>query len=240
MKNILLFILPAIFLSGCASLENTPPIDFLVGSPQKHGFVVLEGETSLQGVEIQAVTLENTQYPEIFIHGKTRMNTTWISNLEPGTYRIKKIRLVADNGEFSKDITDNDLADDPKLTFSIKAGELFYLGLIEIQMSELVAIRNRSGQIVRYNSRYIRSNIIDNHDEFRVWETLYDEYSTTPWEPLLLKKLDEQKIKHPNATAPCNPFFSALTHIVSALAVPPLHSQSADRSLLPRVTILFR
>lgn len=206
MKYLPLFILPTLLLSGCSSLGNNPPIDFLVGSPQKHGFVVFEGETALRGVDVQAVALENTQYPETIIHGMSQMKTTWFSNLEPGNYRIKQIRLIGEKGEFTKIISDNEIADDPRLTFSIKAGELFYLGLIEIQMSELVTIRNRSGQIVRYNSRYIRSNIIDNHDEFRVWETLYDEYSTTPWEPLLLKKLDEQKIKYPDTTQ-SNSFF---------------------------------
>ncbi len=199
MKNLPLFILSALLLSGCLSLGNTPPVDFLVGSPQKHGFVVFEGETSLRGVEIQAVALENTQYPENIIYGMSRMKTTWFSNLEPGNYRIKQIRLVGEKGEFTKDISDNEIADDPKLTFSIKAGELFYLGLVEIQMSELVAILDKSGRTINYTSRYIRSNIIDNHDEFRAWEALYEKYSTTPWEPLILKKLDEQKIKYPEA-----------------------------------------
>ncbi len=198
MKNLLLIILPAILLSGCSSTATKPPVDFLVGSPQEHGFVVFEGETSLRGIEIQAVALENTQHPETILYGKARMNTAWFSNLEPGRYRIKQIRLVGEKGEFTKEISDNEIADDPRLTFSIKAGELFYLGLIEIQMSELVAILDKFGNIIGFTSHYERSNIIDNHDEFRVWELLYDEYSTTAWEPLLLKKLDEQKIKHPD------------------------------------------
>ena len=198
MKNLLLFILPAILLSGCSSPATKPPVDFLAGSPQEHGFVVFEGETSLRGIEIQAVALENTQHPETIIYGKARMNTAWFSNLEPGRYRIKQIRLVSEKGEFTKEISDNEIGDDPRLTFSIKAGELLYLGLIEIQMSEIVAILDKYGEIIGFTSHYIRSNIIDNHDEFRVWELLYDEYSTTAWEPLLLKKLDEQKIKHPD------------------------------------------
>lgn len=200
MKNLPLYILLGVLLPGCSLLESTPVVGSRVGSPQNHGFVIFEGETSLQGIEIQAISLENTQYPEAIIHGNTRMNATWFSNLEPGNYRIKRIRLVGEKGEFSKEISDNEIADDPKLTFSIKAGELLYLGLIEMQMSERIAIRNKSGQIIGYTSRYIRSNIIDNHDEFRVWEAVYDEYSATPWEPLLLKKLDEQKIRHPDAT----------------------------------------
>ena len=198
MKNLLLFILPAVLLSGCSSLDNKPPVDFLMGSPQKHGFVVFEGETSLRGIEIQAVALENTQHPETIIYGKARMNTAWFSNLEPGKYRIKQIRLVGEKGEFTKEISDNEIADDPGLTFTIKAGELFYLGLVEIQMSAIVVILDKYGEVIGYTSNYVRSNIIDNHDEFRVWELLYDEYSTTAWEPLLLKKLDEQKITHPD------------------------------------------
>ena len=198
MKNLLLFILPAVLLSGCSSLDNKPPVDFLMGSPQKHGFVVFEGETSLRGIEIQSVALENTQHPETIIYGKARMNTAWFSNLEPGKYRIKQIRLVGEKGEFTKEISDNEIADDPGLTFTIKAGELFYLGLVEIQMSAIVVILNKYGEVIGYTSNYVRSNIIDNHDEFRVWELLYDEYSTTAWEPLLLKKLDEQKITHPD------------------------------------------
>jgi hypothetical protein len=198
MKNLLLIILPAILLSGCSSTATKPPVDFLVGSPQEHGFVVFEGETSLRGIEIQAVALENTQHPETIIYGKARMNTAWFSNLEPGKYRIKQIRLVGEKGEFTKEISDNEIADDPRLTFTIKAGELFYLGLVEIQMSAIVVILDKYGEVIGYTSNYVRSNIIDNHDEFRVWELLYDEYSTTAWEPLLLKKLDEQKITHPD------------------------------------------
>jgi len=197
-KSFLLLIPALLFLSGCSSFGGPSANSLLIGSPQTHGFVVIEGETSLRGVEIQSVTLENTQHPEILIHGKTRGNATWISNLEPGEYRINRIRLVGEASEFTKTISGDEIADDPKLTFNIKEGELFYLGLIEIFMTDFKTKRNRFGQIVRA-SNYVRSNIVDNHDQFRVWETLYDEYSSTPWEPVLLKKLDEQKITHPKA-----------------------------------------
>ena len=201
MKNFLYYILPAIILTGCSSIENKPLVDGFIGSPEKHGFVVLEGESLLRGTEIQAITLENTQYPEKFIHGESRMNSTWISILEPGEYRIKKIRFVADTQEYSN-VSDNDIASDPNLTFSIKAGELLYFGLIEFQ-AEIVEMLDSSGNVIGFTSHYIGSNIINNRDEFRVWESLYDDYSKTPWEPLLLNKLNklnEQKISHPVAS----------------------------------------
>lgn len=173
-----LFIVMTAMLGSCATI----PAGF-IGDPAKHGFVVVEGEMAISsgtGVvqtrysEIQEVTLQSGLQT---VRGRYRAGLTWFSDLQPGTYRVKDIRLSGERSDATFRLP-QDALPESGLTFTVGAGEMRYLGFIEITLS---------------SPNFVRFNVVHNRDEMRAWEHVYDFYANSPWEPLLLKKIESVK-----------------------------------------------
>ena len=90
---------------GCTAI---PPV--FVGDPGKHGFVIVEGEAaitkqkhelgpSVRFSSIQEVTLQSVERPTQTVRGRNQSGLTWFSDIEPGTYRVKDIRLDEERGD---------------------------------------------------------------------------------------------------------------------------------------------
>ena len=73
------------------------------------------------------------------------------------------------------------------LSFTIDAWELRYLGYIEI-MPQNDQVLDPAVSVKLTN--VLHFNIVHNRDELRAWEHVYDLYAHTPWEALLLKKIE--------------------------------------------------
>ncbi len=194
-------VMTAVMTMGCTTI---PPA--FVGDPGKHGFVIVEGEAaitvhkdnaagviqknahgpSLRFSAIQEVTLQSVEHPTQTVSGRNQAGLTWFSDLEPGTYRVKDIRLNDERGDASFRLP-QDALPEPMLSFSVGPGELRYLGYIEItqQKHEIVS---PAGTFELTN--VLRFNVVHNRDELRAWEHVYDLYMHTPWETLLLKKIE--------------------------------------------------
>lgn len=192
----------AAVMIGCTTI---PPA--FVGDPNTHGFVIVEGEAaitqqkdgetaiaqqkkprepSLRFSVIEEVTLQSVERPTQIVRGRNQAGLTWFSDLEPGTYRVKDIRLNNERGEAIYRLP-QDALPEPALSFSIGAGELRYLGYIEIsQFIRHVVTNNGSVEL----ANVLRFNVVHNRDEMRAWERVYDLYARTPWEALLLKKIE--------------------------------------------------
>ena len=184
--------LTTLAMHGCTTI---PPV--FVGDPSKHGFVIVEGEAAitkqkgelgptLRFSAIQEVTLQSVERPTQTVRGRNQSGLTWFSDLEPGTYRVKDIRLNDERGDATYRLPQSGLSE-PVLSFTIGAGELRYLGYIEIMP------RNDEVLDVAHTIKYasvLHFNIVHNRDELRAWEHVYDQYAHTPWEALLLKKIE--------------------------------------------------
>lgn len=177
---------------GCTTIPSA-----FVGDPGKHGFVIVEGEAaitkqkhelgpSVRFSAIQEVTLQSVERPTQTVRGRNQSGLTWFSDIEPGTYRVKDIRLNDERGDATYRLPQAGLAE-PVLSFTIGAGELRYLGYIEI-MPLNDQILDAAGAIKLTN--VLHFNIVHNRDELRAWEHVYDGYARTPWEALLLKKIE--------------------------------------------------
>lgn len=180
----LMGVLAVLALAACTTI----PAAF-VGDPGKTGFVVVEGEAVTawlssdandarvdrwQYSAIQEVTLQSAHQT---VRGRFRAGLTWFSDLQPGTYHVKDIRLSGERSDVTIRLP-NDALPESGLTFTIGAGEMLYLGYIEI---------------TRTNDNFVRFNVIHHRDELRAWEHVYDFYARTPWEPSLLKKIEASK-----------------------------------------------
>jgi hypothetical protein len=159
-----MFILGALALTTLA-MTSCATIPGFAGDPNKHGFVIIEGEVVI-------TKLVSVEHPFDVIHGKRGSGLTWFSELEPGTYRVK-------------DLLPRD-APEPVLSFTIGAGELRYLGYIVATPLNGQADAKRNANIPKEP----RFNIVHNRDELRAWEYVYNFYASTPWEALLLKKIE--------------------------------------------------
>lgn len=177
---------------GCIAIPSA-----FVGDPGKHGFVIIEGEAavtqqrhergpSVRFSTIQEVTLQSVERPTQTIRGRNQSGLTWFSDIEPGTYRVKDIRLDKERGDVTYRLPQAGLAE-PVLSFTIGPGELRYLGYIEI-MPQNDQVLDTAGTIKLTN--VLHFNIVHNRDELRAWEHVYDLYAHTPWEALLLKKIE--------------------------------------------------
>lgn len=179
-------------MHGCTTI---PPA--FVGDPNKHGFVIVEGEAAvtkqkyelgptLRFSAIQEVTLQSVERPTQTVRGRNQSGLTWFSDLEPGTYRVKDIRLNDERGDATYRLPQSGLPE-PVLSFSVGAGELRYLGYIEIMpQNEEVLDVARTIKL----TNVLHFHIVHNRDELRAWEHVYDLYAHTPWEALLLKKIE--------------------------------------------------
>lgn len=176
-------------LQGCMTI---PPV--FIGDPSKHGFVIVEGEAAItvqndprepgarpteisrKFYEIREVTLQSIERPTYTVRGRNQAGLTWFSDLEPGNYRVKDIHLNEDIiYQFPRDA-----APELVLSFNVGAGELLYLGYIEVTQFK----RN-------FNlTNVLHFNVVHTRDEVRAWEHVYDIYAHTPWEGLLLKKIE--------------------------------------------------
>ena len=191
----------AVVAMGCAAIPSN-----FVGDPNKHGFVVVEGEAavtlqrdsdtttlqkqafgpSLRFSAIQEVTLESVEHPMRTVRGRNQAGLTWFSDLEPGSYRVKDIRLNDERGEATFRLPQGGLSES-SLSFTVGAGELRYLGYIEISQYKREIV-SKAGTFELTN--LLRFNVVHNRDELRAWEHVYDLYARTPWESLLLKKIE--------------------------------------------------
>lgn len=194
-------ILAVALLQGCTTV---PPA--FMGDPNKHGFVVVEGEaaitkqeaatktltgapeTSRRFAEIQEVTLQSVERPTHTVRGRNQSGLTWFSDLEPGTYRVKDIRLNDERGEETYQLPQDGLPE-TALSFSIGAGELRYLGYIEITQFIRQVVDSKAKRVIEL-SHVPHFNVVHNRDEMRAWEHVYDLYARTSWEGLLLKKIE--------------------------------------------------
>lgn len=177
----------AALLFSCISL---PPAT--VGDPRRHGFVLIEGEATIRGepsapggtriAEIDSITLENAQHPTHTARSVIHSGRTWFSNLEPGAWRVKEIHVKGDPNEATYRLPDD--ADPGALTFSVSAGELVYLGFVEISHTP---VSDRTGATVT------RIALVRNRNEFTAWEEIYDLYARTDWEPFLLRRMELTK-----------------------------------------------
>ncbi|MBI3774925.1 MAG: hypothetical protein HY273_05125 [Gammaproteobacteria bacterium] len=201
-----LFLVCAVFLTTVAAVGCTSIPSNFVGDPGKHGFVIVEGEAAItlqrdggattkqnsefgpnsRFSEIQEVTLESAERPMQTIRGRNQGGLTWFSDLEPGSYRVKDIRLNNERGDASFRLPQGGLSES-SLSFRVGAGELSYLGYIEISQHKR-EIASKLGTFELTN--ILRFNVVHNRDELRAWEYVYDWYARTPWEPLLLKKIE--------------------------------------------------
>lgn len=186
--------LMTVAMNGCTTI---PPA--FAGDPGKHGFVIVEGEaaitkqtdvpeTSRRFAEIQEVTLQSVERPTQTVRGRNQSGLTWFSDLEPGTYRVKEIRLNDEHGDATYQLPQDGLPK-PELSFSIGAGELRYLGYIEITQFVRQVVEPKSKRAIELTN-VLTFNIVRNRDEMRAWEHVYDLYAHTPWEALLLKKIE--------------------------------------------------
>jgi hypothetical protein len=181
--------------SGCTTVAPA-----FIGKPDVHGFVIVEGEaaitklesrngpdvTDVRYAEIQEVTLQSVEQPTRIAHGRVRSGYTWFSNLLPGTYRIRDIRVANERSDYTYRLPD-DAIGDPEFTFTVGAGELRYLGYILIQQFQRkITQQSQTHEI----TNVVRFNVIHNKDEARVWENVYDLYAHTDWEPLILRRLE--------------------------------------------------
>ena len=177
---------------GCSTI---PPA--FVGDPGKHGFVIVEGEAavttqrhergpSVRFSTIQEVTLQSVERPTQTVRGRNQSGLTWFSDIEPGTYRVKDIRLDHELSDVTYQLPQAGLAE-PVLSFTIGAGELRYLGYIEI-LPQNDQILDAAGSVKL--TSVLQFNIVHTRDELRAWEHVYDVYARTPWEALLLKKIE--------------------------------------------------
>lgn len=200
-----LFLVCAATLVTVAAGCTTIPTNF-AGDPSKHGFVIVEGEAaitlqrdvdatnkqnstlgpSLRFSEIEEVTLESVERPTQTIRGRNQAGLTWFSDLEPGSYRVKDIRLNHERGDATFRLP-QDGSSESSLRFTVSAGELRYLGYIEISQYKREIV-SKLGTFELTN--ILRFNVVHNRDELRAWEHVYDLYARTPWEPLLLKKIE--------------------------------------------------
>lgn len=144
-------------MNGCSTMSST-----FAGDPNKHGFVIFEGEVAISKIV-------SVEHPFEIMHGKSQAGLTWFTELEPGRYRVKDISLPG--------------VTEPVLSFTIGAGELLYLGYIVATPLGPTSNSARTAPLYRFN-------IVHNRDELRAWEHVYNEYANTPWEGLLLKKIE--------------------------------------------------
>lgn len=173
------------FLALCPVLVSCTTLpSAAIGDPQRHGFVLIEGEAMVhlpksgtRVSDIDAVTLENTAKPAQSLQGEYKFGNIWFSTLEPGTYRVRDVHVKGDPNEFTYHLPKD--ADPSALTFSVNAGGLVYLGYVEI--------------FSQATSGAARIALVHNHHEFAAWEGVYDFYARTPWEPLILKRMAETK-----------------------------------------------
>jgi hypothetical protein len=191
-------------LLNCKSLSPAA-----IGDPNQHGFVLIEGEAlirtetpdssdptravSTRVSEIDSVTLENADRPSHSLHGEYKSGRSWFSDLAPGTYRVREVHVKGDPNEFTYRLPQD--ADPSALTFSVAAGELVYLGYIEIFQR---AVRLNTEASVNLHPdpatfSTVRIALVRNKHEFAAWEGVYDLYARTKWEPLILKRMAETK-----------------------------------------------
>ncbi len=150
--------LMTVTMQGCTTI-----LPAFAGDPNKHGFVIFEGEVVISKIV-------SVEHPFEVMHGKRQADMTWFTELEPGRYRVKDLSLPG--------------VTEPVLSFTIGAGELLYFGYIVA-----TPLNSQAADPARISPVY-RFNIVHNRDELRAWEHVYSVYANTPWETLLLKKIE--------------------------------------------------
>lgn len=161
--------------SGCTALSP-----HVIGDPTKHGFVLIEGDAVVSN--IGSVTVESVEFPIQAIRGQHRRGRTWFSNLAPGTYRVRELGGEVDFNGNSLDVPED--VDPLPLTFTVDAGQLVYLGniLLASYSNSIANVRNPKSAILVHGGQ-----------EFAAWESVYDLYAHTQWEPLILMRLEATK-----------------------------------------------
>ena len=188
MKKVLIpfsvFVLTAALFSGCAPK--------LLKSPEEAGVIVLEGNSVTTGILTKKGALSSTEKNLItatLVNSKgdtfTGQQYYWyviFGDLPPGTYHISSVN---DSGSPSGEIT---LMGSKLEKFTIKAGELKYIGVLEVKRTE-VGMGIGGLKLSSVNSPYSVSN--DPEDEKSAWERLADAYKKTPWGKRMKKRAAE-------------------------------------------------